>query len=361
MEKIRVMDNNKISEKELSNKIKLISFIMACMVVSWHNYTNLTYNLDDGMMSEFVKLFVQVIHNIEQIATVPFFFLISGFLFFRNYILKDTLKKWKSRFWTIVIPWILWGSLNWIGFLLLGLMTGNQFENATFSLESYCTVVFANEGTIYWYLQTSMFFFLLAPVLYIVLRNYSVNIPTGGIVLGIVLALCSIEKFQNSYMIESPLGTYLPTRIYNIGYFMLGSYIAINHQKVAFKRSKMLTIFGVIGSVICSILVQFVPAKGILLSVFCVCVWFALDFISFNKEFPWFVEISFFIYMLHSPIINIIRRVFLFVGGETSPIWALASFIFSPFLTLLVVFLVAYILKKYFNRIWKFLNGGRAT
>ncbi|MGN0495230.1 MAG: acyltransferase family protein [Lachnospiraceae bacterium] len=353
------MDNRSLSEKEFSNKIKLISFVMACMVVSWHNYTNLTYNLDDGMMSEFVKLFVQVIHNIEQIAAVPFFFLISGFLFFRNYTLKDTGKKWKSRIRSIVVPWILWGSLNWIGFLILDLLTGYQVESVDFSLDSYCSVVFANKGTIYWYLQTSIFFFLLAPLLYLLLRNYGK--PTGTIVLCIVMGICTSSIMPDGNIVDGSLGGFLPSRIYNIGYFMLGSYIAINHQKLVFIRSKELTIFGVIGSVICSVLVQFFPAKGILLSVFCICVWFAFDCVDFNKEFPWFVEMSFFIYMLHSPVINIIRRVFLYVGGQASPVCAFASFILSPLLTLIVVLFMAYVLKKYFNRVWKLLNGGRAS
>lgn len=60
-----------------------------------------------------LDLYMQGLTRVIVINAVPLFFFISGYLFFLK---KDTyLNKWKKRFKSLVIPYIIWCI---IGFLI---------------------------------------------------------------------------------------------------------------------------------------------------------------------------------------------------------------------------------------------------
>ena len=90
-------------DKELSDKIKVMSFISACFVVFIHAPHG------DGLATYLVKDWIAGI-------AVPFFFIVSGFFWLNNYGNKgwwlDSLGK---RFWTLFIPFLF---INVVFFLV---------------------------------------------------------------------------------------------------------------------------------------------------------------------------------------------------------------------------------------------------
>lgn len=355
-------DIERLTKNEFSNKITVISFLLSYLIVQLHAYNVTVYDLGNGLLDKIVIQIEESICYITRIG-VPMFFIISGYLFFQNFTLNKTLQKWKSRVKTIVVPWILWGSLYYVYFILIKYLTkGALLDNKSISIESYCRTVFAHEDTIFWYLQTTIFFIALAPVLYCVLKNYK-NKYTGLLVLLVVLLLCTLGIVPSEItFFGEEWKNYFPSKLFNVCYFMIGAYIGINHKEVVYIKNKKLTTLGMWGLLICFILVHIAGEEymnGFLLSAFCISLWYAMDFFSFDIKVPWFISISFFVYCAHVAFLNVIEKIILVIGGRESAVWALIDFVIAPVLAMLCVLLAAYIIRRFIPRLWSILNGGR--
>lgn len=93
-----------------STKIRVLSTILAYFIILLHCY-NITGN--SGVFTDsnrWVQTFFS--QGVCRIA-VPFYFIVSGFLFFRDFNWSTAwfLKKYKSRVHSLVIPYVLWGLL----------------------------------------------------------------------------------------------------------------------------------------------------------------------------------------------------------------------------------------------------------
>ena len=348
----------RLNEKEFRNKVTVISFVLSLLIVSFHahNLTVYLINANDGALEKIIVNLQDFIHNIEEIG-VPFFFMISGYLFFRKFELKNTMLKWKNRFWSVFVPYVVWGFLYWLYYYILKNLPGigqlMNMDDISLSLYSIATVVFAHNHTVFWYLQTLLLYILLAPLLYICLKDYRKSF-SGLVVLGIIIC---ISSGMTPIDIFSWGGGFFPKRLWTISYFSTGAYVAINHREFVLYKSKLLTILGCVGSLICSILIQFSYGRGLLLCVFCVSVWLATNIFSFNFEIKWWMKISFFIYCIHSAILEAVEKVILVIGGK-SVVWCLLDYIIAPIITVVIIFAVAKILQR-FPKVWQLLNGGR--
>ena len=101
-------------DKELSSKIKIISFISIVAVVFLHaynwsdNFLLPTTVIYEGLyLSTFTEFFIS--NGLTRFA-VPVFFMISGYLFYLTFEFskKGYWYKLKSRFKSLVIPYIAW-------------------------------------------------------------------------------------------------------------------------------------------------------------------------------------------------------------------------------------------------------------
>ena len=82
----------KISQEQLSRKITFLSFILSVGIVYIHAYNVNVYNLSgSGKAAFLIERFETVSLNLLG-SVVPFFFMISGFLFFRNFAPELLLK-----------------------------------------------------------------------------------------------------------------------------------------------------------------------------------------------------------------------------------------------------------------------------
>lgn len=96
--------------KEQSKTLTLLKGFAIILVVMIH------CDVRNAMGAEYLSgldLYMQGLTHVIVINAVPLFFFISGYLFFLK---KDTYQnKWKKRFKSLVIPYIIWCI---IGFLI---------------------------------------------------------------------------------------------------------------------------------------------------------------------------------------------------------------------------------------------------
>lgn len=116
-----INSKNKIS---FSTKVSVLSFVLCCGVVSQH-----------------VKWICQDIEWLNALQSywffiietcVPFFFMISGYLFFRTYQSSRWSEKLQSRTKSLLVPYLLWNVFYAVAMLLLqkvGAVVNIQIDN----------------------------------------------------------------------------------------------------------------------------------------------------------------------------------------------------------------------------------------
>ena len=105
-------------EKRFHDQISWLMFLFSIFVIWVHSY-----NVDlfsggarDGIWSlaDRIENFVSV--GLGQIA-VPGFFLLSSYLFFRNFSWGKLTGKWKSRIFSVLIPYVVWNIIYYLGYM----------------------------------------------------------------------------------------------------------------------------------------------------------------------------------------------------------------------------------------------------
>lgn len=159
-------------EEKFRNKVSWMMFIFSIFVIWVHSYN---VELFAGglwgpsweyaaKMEDFVSV------GLGQLA-VPGFFLISSYLFFRTYTPSLLLKKWRGRLQSIVIPYVVWNSLYYLGYVLATRLpfveTVVGKEKIPLSLSGYLDAVFHySYAPIFWYLYQLIILIILSPVIY---------------------------------------------------------------------------------------------------------------------------------------------------------------------------------------------------
>ena len=328
------------------NKITYLQFVLSLMVIMIHTYNVDVYHIGGTVFACFEK----EISCISKIA-VPTFFAISGFLFFKNYKISETLKKWKRRLFSIVVPLILWNYLSYAYFLILSripIVSNNiNSEIKPLNISSFLLAGFSIEyNKVAWYLVNLIVYILFAPLLYFILKNKYIGV---AVVLGIPFIGCLIS---NNYLIQSM-------------YFMFGAYIGMHFNKFAYKKSSCkisliaLSLFFALSQVLFLV-------KGNTTNYFCNFIlllmipslWIAFDCFDYEKPPKWWMTISFFIYMIHSFILESIEKIILLMLGE-SLLGSILDYFVAPIITLLIIVLLAYYLKKLCKPVWNLLTGSR--
>ena len=132
------------------NKISYLHFIMSVLVILIHSINNET---------RFEKFF-SIDSGIGQFA-VPLFFIISGFLFFRNIkSVNDAVAKLKRRVYTLLIPYLLWNLIYYAIHLLLkpgnGISMG-EIIDAAFTYKY---------NPSFWFMYQLILLSIISPILY---------------------------------------------------------------------------------------------------------------------------------------------------------------------------------------------------
>lgn len=278
-----------------TNKKIIVQFILSLFVFFIHFSVFSVFSNDAPLNRVFNVLLIPT-----QVA-VPLFFLISGALFYRNYTFGATLKKWKNRFFSLCIPFLVWNTL-WLVLALLGYYTplgaflgGVQ---ASFSLKNVLRGIFLYQYfEPFWFIYQSIILTILCPLIYALMKNKWVGLVT---MVGFYIACCRGLKFHTDLFHSTIM--ILP--------YLLGAWIGIHYfDAFTARRTKAQALTALAVFVLCCVfqgiahrLPQWcadlhLPLVVTLIS--CGAFWVAFDLFDLRK-YPKFATESFLIYAGHS-------------------------------------------------------------
>lgn len=343
--------------KKSSRKISVLSFVLFIGVMGIHTYNLEVYGLggDSNTILSVVETFL---NRFENGTCVSFFFMISGFLFFRNFNFSLLWQKYESRGKSILIPYIIWNTLYYLYYvcvtrisLIANIMSGG--EKMPVSMIDYIQYIWTGYFTL-WFLRELILLILLAPVWYLLLKRRKYFLPEVILILMILVSRGIIH---------------IPQVRLNM-YYMLGAYWGLNYKSImggwqngylaelCNSRKKALSVV----SAVCLPVVIICGEKfmgGLWYNVLLfLLIWVAMDLFPFKRDVPWWIKCTFFYYCAHDLVLEAVEKVILILGGK-SILMAWIDYILAPIVTLLILISVAWILRKRMPFIWKVLSGGR--
>ncbi len=402
-DKGRALTNN-----YFSNKVYIYTFIMSILVVLVHSVNFASDNstlllmlessdlngIDLGGMTGASAHIENFFSNALGQAAVPGFFMMSGYMFYRNLGgFLDIAEKWKRRFTTLLVPFGAWNFIYYIIYVVMG--------RAGFSIaELNAAVVSYKYNPVFWYLYQLILLTLLAPVFYFLLKYRAAafgaiilylcfilnggDIPfvnedavfyyfVGGLAARFFGAFFEGEKIQR-YIIGFMLllffwGTQIfttvgmqnfvisPVDTDSMGaftYWYYGGDISVCLSTMLMKLPKNILIYilspgGQI--VVCSV-------RRLLL---CFAIWLVLP--CKQGRVHEIMKNSFFLYAVHYPIARVVIFVleYMNVGyhGTGEEALRLMAYFATPVVSVIIAYNIKHMLKKYIPISWKMLSGGR--
>ena len=246
--------------------------------------------------------------EIFAICAVPVFFFLSGYLFFRNYRPDQLLRKWKSRLFTLVIPFIVWNLLYYVFEMLLRVLpfTAGAFAGTTvpFNFRELLAAAFnCKYLPVFWFMQYLIIYTILAPALWFLLKK---RIPGLITVLVVFAAVAASGYLPN--MGEPPF--LLMLTHYFPGY-LAGAYIAIHFGELfeyrritAWKASVCLILSA--GLIIWQLKAPSFLSLELLRLLIGILLWFSLGAIPFPEPARW-TNYLFFLYAAHLMIAKLVN------------------------------------------------------
>lgn len=359
------MENGKTSIS-FFNKKTIVTFFLSILVVMIHinafGLYEINKTLPSGKILDTIKVILE--SSVTSVA-IRLFFLISGVLFYRNYTYKDTVKKYKSRMKSLLIPYLIWCSLYTAMVMVLHYTPlGARFQfDVPFSVKNLIMGVLFNDFySSFWFIFNLMIFTLACPLIYSILKNKWVGL--GALVALIVLYGFGIKIPE---MITINGAEYVAFwRADSIILYMIGAYIGI-HAFDWFSKAKSKK-FSIVSLVVSALMValQFVnsivavPAIFNLISliIFSLSLWFAFDLLKFEKKPSSIFNYSFMMFALNFYMGLLVPQVVYYLLPKT-PFFALVNFILSGVIEVAIIIVIAYALDKKAHKVYALITGGR--
>lgn len=292
--------------------------------------------------------------------------MISGYLFYRTYQVKNVKRKLISRIHSLFIPYIIWNMFYTISmFILVKIHLIHKISISNNLMEIVFQMI-NSEFSPLWFVKYLMIFTITAPFLYYILKNKK---------LGIVFILCCMGL--NWYFCYSGVMT-LPINVnensltmlnYQYVYYGVGSYAALHLRNIIEernqKRAKICSVIFILLFIINYIMgimqIQNVIINHVWRLIYICVLWFVLDYLPQISIKSW-MNNSFFLYCSHLIVLQCSQRVCEIILNKMSlsgGIFSVLEFIVLPIIIITLLLFLAEILKKYLPRIWNVISGGR--
>lgn len=337
-----------IKNNNYSYKIENINFILIFLVVILHS-SPASYANNNSVIQFTLKLI-----NVICDCAVPTFFTISSYLFFLNYDYNQYPIKLKKRVKSLAIPYILWSCLLFIYYLIMNYIPiiKDLIHENTISLSFWSNIrdiLLCAYDKPLWFIRVLLEYAIISPII-LALIKFS-NKHKLFLLIDYVGLLCIPLFLYSNY---TSITFWLPC-------LFIGSYLGYKKNIFPIKKNKslnLLTIFIIIVLVFTS---NCVGEKNMIYYIYRIL---SPSFILYLFNTPFidkkiFSNLnSFFIFCIHFPIAQVYRKICikLFFINEYSLI---AIHILTIIFTILTIYIITIILKKYFNKIYTILCGNR--
>ena len=325
------------------NKITYLSFVLSIFIVFRHGVNIGPYGITGGWYYWFMRI---VQEGTELI--VPTFFAISGYQFFQNFEWNKVSSKLKSRFYSLVIPYLIWNTAAYLFYCLIGCFPivkehiSEGIDSLTFA-NLIKNALSPNYNGPMWFLEYLIIYVAFAPILFFLIKRK---------LLGCVLLAAAY--LSGLYLRSGLLIYWVP--------FLFGAFMGLHGKKLVQMRYGRSARFCA-AMILCVLILSGLaldfsrPDRMGLKLIGIVSIWVLSDVFAVEAKPMWWMKISFFIFCTHSIILESIEKVILIFLGKNL-FGAVVDFFAAPILTLLIIIGAAFVIKKN-EVVWKIISGNR--
>jgi surface polysaccharide O-acyltransferase-like enzyme len=301
-----------------------------------------------------------------QIA-VPLFFLVSGYLFFRDYApsrlyLQTKLRK-KIR--TLFVPYMIW---NIVVLLMLysaqtipafaGYISGENKPVAQYGVYDYFNAFIGIDDrpvcAQFWYIRDLMLMILFSPIIWVLLKRLC----------WIGLALLAGAWFFG-----------LEFRVINFSYtalmfFYLGGLMMVKQWPL--NQSDRFGLLITVGYLVLSVIEAWSRARGktfnlqahnTILLTGMAAVWYITGRLVVNNQarqlLGYLAGLSFFVYAAHAPLVIVVKKLLYKLTEPTGSIEIIIMYLSAPVLTILITLGAGIVLRRILPGVFKVVTGSR--
>ena len=351
-----------MQEKRFRNQVSWMMFLLSILVIWVHSYNaELFAGGQWGPAWECVDRFQTLISTgIGQIA-VPGFFMLSSYLFFRNFAWGQLVQKWKRRFFSVAVPYAAWNLLYYFGYVIatripmVRSVVGK--EPIPFNIEEMIRAVLHYAyAPIFWYLFQLIFLIGLSPIIYIAVKNRIVGLLYLGVLLVAIHFHWDFSRPNTDALF----------------YYSLAAYGAVHGsqwmEEKGTGKHMALSLVMVTAGMICYNQMKADGADVLWLIGYRtwipIFLWMALSCLTLPKTKPWMC-MSMFLYAIHFIILRFINKatamaLIRFAPQELWPVASVTIYILLPAIIVACSYLAARFLMRFMPVLWRILSGGRS-
>ena len=354
----------------LSRKLRIISFCSILIILLNHaaNYEVLYGGnklVTNFAISDFLQRLVR-----DGLGRVnrPMFFFISGFLFFWTLEPQAAgfVRKFKRRFVSLVIPYLLWSLAGMAVWLVLSAVPagqnflGRHAPEEFFQPQALRILLLDPVPYQLWFLRDLIFWVLLSPVIYFAAAR------CGWFTLIPVVMFW----FSNLHLPDFGLSSSAVFIFEKNGFcfFIFGAVVAHRRwdlEEIPSKHGTLWLCLWALFAVGYVSLVQFGDRDFRLLQQLSMLAGMLALWVNYDRlPAAWRERIlpysfyTFFIYVFHEPLLTALKKLF-FCLMPMTPATSLAAFVFLPAVVIVVCLWLGARLKNNFPKTYSVLTGGR--
>jgi hypothetical protein len=345
---------------EISAKIKFLRLPLIIGIVTIHSSINPV-----GYADNFFQTFIA---STWGGSCVAFLFVLSGFLFFINFNLSLNcyLEKLKSRFWTLLVPYLFWNlAVLAMALIVLNIPATSSIIQGYYKgyIGDYSFANFIDCLTGYrsgypisfhfWYVRDLMAMVILSPVFLLVARK----IPYLGLAL-----------FAAPWLLKLKLG-FIQIQWLGPLFFYLGCLIAVQKLDLTWlnRRKKLIIgIYLVIAVVLAIMQTSEIetfqhPFECSTRVVGTMAIWCASDLITgkLQKVCLNLSGLAFFVYAAHEPTVTVLKEVFERLSKTPNSIAVIVHYLLILTIATLVTLAAGSLLQRYTPKFFQVITGAR--
>jgi surface polysaccharide O-acyltransferase-like enzyme len=349
---------------QLSQRIELLRFVLIIGIVFIHIHTGDIQFSSTILMGNVYAILVEYLSEGLARVSVPLFFALSGYLYFFNFkaSFDNFIKKFKSRFRTLFMPFIIWNMLIFIFFaiaqntpIIEHYFTGDR--PLVLSLDGFESIAlfFGFDGFEYpvayqfWFIRDLIILVVLTPLIYLFL----LKIPYI-----FLLGLSVMWFFDLNYLEIVRIDPVSPF------FFTLGAYLGM--KKYDFSNTDDYALQILLLYFLISVLDLFTDLLAIhhvaiflgTLAIFSVTKYL----ITMSRIKIYLLSLakySFFVYAAHEPFLSIIRKLTFKMVDPQSDLTVFIIYLFCPVITIIICIQLYKILEKTVPKMLNIAIGGR--
>lgn len=323
--------------ENLSKRIKVINIICIFLVVQLHSYN---LNIEVNNHNDIVYFIQRLIsYGICRVA-VPILGIIAGFLFFFSKF--EYKNKVISRFKSLMIPYCIYKIVITVLVMILLVMTSSlNINNVFFMVDKYTHHL--------WFIKDLFFIVLISPLIKLILNDYSKHITP---------IIMFLTIFNKSIYLSSLLTYFIIGALLSKGYKENDKIkYFINKKERSIISTTISFLIWIVISIIYSISDIYILRN---LSVI-VGIYFIYECSKFIYENKFILDLSrysFFIYLIHEPLIGAFKKLIISILGNSKVVSIMIYFI-TPIAIIVLTSTTAKILIRLAPRGYYILSGGR--